>query len=193
MKTLVLLALGAAATFAQPATFDIDGSHSSVGFSVRHMMVNNVKGQFSTVKGSAAYDAKNPAASKVEATIDVASVNTGEPKRDAHLRTPDFFDSAKFPTMTFTSKAFTKAGKGWKIKGDLTLHGVTKEVVLDAEPPTPEIKDPYGNQRIGLTATGLINRKDFGLTWSKTMDGGGLVVGDEVKITLEMEFVKRKS
>jgi polyisoprenoid-binding protein YceI len=136
------------------------------------------------------YDPKNPAASKIDATIDVNTINTREPKRDAHLKSADFFDTAKYPTMAFHSKNAWKSGNRIQVKGDLTMHGVTREVVLDVEGPTVETKDPWGNLRIGATATAKINRKDWGLTWNQALDNGGVLVGDDVVITLDIEAVK---
>lgn len=191
MKILFTLALTAAAAL-QAANYEIDAAHSSANFKVRHMMISNVAGSFSKVTGTVVFDAKNLAASKVDATIDVSSVNTREERRDNHLKSPDFFDVAKYPTMTFKSKKFAAAGQGaYKVTGDLTIHGVTKEVVLDLTGVTPEIKGMGGETRIGGTATTKINRKEFGLTWSKTLDGGGAVVGDEVTISIEMELIKK--
>lgn len=191
MKPLFTLALAAAAGL-QAATYEIDAAHSSANFKVRHMMVANVNGTFSKVSGNVVFDPKNLAASKVEATIDVNSVNTQQEKRDAHLKSPDFFDVAKYPAMTFKSKKFASAGAGkYKVTGDLTIHGVTKEVVLELTDVTPETKGMGGETRIGGTASTKINRKEFGLTWSKTLDGGGAVVGDEVTINIEMELVKK--
>lgn len=174
---------------AAPATFTIDGTHSSVEFSVRHMMVSNVKGSFQKVTGTATYDANNLAASKLEATIDVNTINTNEPKRDAHLKSPDFFDAAKYPAMTFKSAKFTKSGDGLKVTGDLTIHGVTKPVTFEVE-TTPEVKDGYGKTRMGASATTRINRKDFGLIWNQVLEAGGVAVSDEVKLALDIAFVK---
>ena len=185
---LAILALAGAA-MAQ-GTYTIDKAHSSAQFSVRHMMISNVKGAFSAVAGTIVYDPNNPAASKVDATIDVNSIDTREPKRDAHLKSPDFFDAAKYPSMEFHSKQAWKSGNNIQVKGDLTMHGVTKEVVLDVDGPTAEIKDPGGNMRIGATATTKLNRKDWGLTWNRALEAGGVMVGDEIAITLDIEAVK---
>lgn len=174
------------------STYDIDTAHSAAQFSVRHLMISNVKGEFTRLTGVIVYNPTNPAASKVEATIDATTINTREPKRDAHLKSPDFFDTAKFPTLSFKSKQVVKSGGGLQVKGDLTLHGVTHEVVLAVDGPTPEQKDPWGNARIGATATTKINRKDFGLTWNQALEAGGVMVGDEVTITIDLEAVKRK-
>jgi polyisoprenoid-binding protein YceI len=191
MKLPLTLVLAMASLAFSQATYEIDSSHSSAQFSVRHMMVSNTKGEFTKLQGSITYDPKNLAATKVHAVIDVASINTREPKRDAHLRSPDFFDVAKHPTMTFKSKqAWREAGK-IKLKGDLALHGVTREVVLEVDGPTPEVSDPRGGARIGASATARINRRDFGLTYNKLLETGGAIVGDEVTITIDIEAVRK--
>ncbi|MBM4270405.1 MAG: YceI family protein [Deltaproteobacteria bacterium] len=178
---------------ADAASWQLDPSHSNVGFSIRHMMVSNVRGNFAEFGGTVTGDPSNPGAAVIEATIDAASIDTGDEKRDAHLRNADFLDVEKYPTITFKSKKIEAAGAGKaKVTGDLTLHGVTKEVVLDVEGPSAPIKDPYGNTRAGASATTKIDRKDFGITWSKSMDGGGLVVGDEITITIDVEAVQKK-
>jgi polyisoprenoid-binding protein YceI len=172
-------------------TWNIDPDHSNVGFKVRHLMVSNVKGSFDKFTGTLDLNEKDVTKSKVEVSIETKSVNTNVIKRDDDLRSPNFLDVAKYPVMTFSSKKVAKAGKGkLKVTGDLTLHGVTKEVVLDVEGPTTESKDPWGNIRKGASATTKINRKDFGLTWNKALETGGVVVGDEVQIILEVEMIK---
>jgi polyisoprenoid-binding protein YceI len=174
------------------ATWELDPAHSTIGFAIRHMMISSVRGQFRTFTGKATGDPKTPDKAEIEATIDVASIDTANAKRDDHLKTPDFFDVAKFPTMTFKSKKITAAGPGKaKVTGDLTLHGVTKEIVLEVEGPTQVIKDPMGNTRAGAHATTKINRKDFGIVYDKTLDGGGLMVGNEVEITIDVEAVQK--
>ena len=183
-------ALALAGAAAAQSTYTIDGSHSSAQFSVKHMMISNVKGEFTAVAGTVAYDPKNPAASKIDATIDVNSINTREPKRDAHLKSADFFDTAKYPAMTFHSTQAWRSGSTIKVKGNLTMHGVTKEVVLDVDGPTAEARDPWGNLRIGATATAKLNRKDWGLTWNQALEAGGVLVGEEVAITLDIEAIK---
>lgn len=181
-------------TLALAATWNIDPDHSSVGFKVKHLMVSNVSGNFNKHSGVVEIDEKDITKSKVEVTIDTTSINTNVAKRDEHLRSADFFDVAKYPTMTFVSKKVAKAGKDrLNVTGDLTLHGVTKEVVLDVEGPSVESKDPWGNFRKGATATTRINRKDFGLTWNAALETGGVVVGDEVIIVLEIEMIKKTS
>ena len=177
---------------ASASTWTIDPDHSNVGFKVKHLMVSNVKGNFDKHSGTVDLNDKDITRSKVEVSIDTASINTNAAKRDEHLRSADFFDVAKYPTMTFVSKKVAKAGKGkLKVTGDLTLHGVTRQVVLDVEPLSKESKDPWGNIRRGTTATTKIDRKDFGLTWNKGLETGGVLVGEEVLITLEIEMIRK--
>jgi polyisoprenoid-binding protein YceI len=188
ISTLIALLLP---VIVSAATWTIDPDHSNVGFKVRHLMVSNVKGSFEKQTGTVDINDKDITKSKVEVTIDTNSINTNVQKRDEHLRSADFFDVAKFPTMTFVSKKVAKAGQDkLKVTGDLTLHGVTKEVVLDVEAISKESKDPWGNLRRGTTATTKINRKDFGLLWNKALETGGVAVGEEVFITLEIEMIK---
>lgn len=188
--TVLLLLVAPSLSLA--ALWNIDPDHSSIQFKVRHLMVANVKGSFTKLQGTADIDEQNLSKSKVEVTIDTASINTGVAKRDDHLRSPDFFDVAKFPTMTFTSRRVEPGPPGTlKVIGDLTLHGVTREVTLNVEGPTAAIKDPWGLQRRGVTATATINRKDFGLTYNKVLETGGVAVGEEVAITLDVELVKK--
>jgi polyisoprenoid-binding protein YceI len=182
----------AASAGAQSTTWTIDSSHSIAEFTVRHMMVSNVRGAFGKVTGTANWDGKNLATASVDVVIDAASIDTREPKRDAHLKSADFFDVEKFPTLTFKSTKVEAAGAGRaKMTGDLTIRGVTKTVVLDVTGPTPEVKDQGGNSRLGASATTTINRRDFGVLWNRSLDAGGVVVGDEVKITIEVELVKK--
>lgn len=178
----------------QTATkYTLDASHSSATFSVRHMMITNVRGEFQKLSGSAVYDPRNPAATKIEATIDVASINTREEKRDAHLKSADFFDVESFPTIKFVSKKTVSKGDGeLAVTGDLTIHGTTREIVLEVSEITPEHKDPWGNLRIGATAQTKIKRSDFGMTWNAALEAGGFLVGDEVKIHLEVQLLKDK-
>jgi polyisoprenoid-binding protein YceI len=171
--------------------YQIDSAHSAAHFSVRHMMVSNVRGEFTKLSGSLAYDASNPRNSSLEARLEAASINTCDEKRDAHLKSPDFLDAEKFPELTFRSKQVANEGDEWKLKGDLTIHGVTREVTLTVEGPTPEVKDPWGGYRIGATAETKIHRKDFGLTWNMALEAGGMLVGDEVKITIELEAMRQ--
>jgi polyisoprenoid-binding protein YceI len=190
--TAVLFALTLPA-LAAAATWTIDRDHSSVGFKIRHLMVSNVKGSFEKFTGTVDLDEKDITKSKVDVSIETASINTNVELRDAHLKSADFFDVVKYPAMTFKSKKVAKAGKDkLKVTGDLTLHGVTKEVVLNVDGPTKEIKDLYGNIRKGASATATINRKDFGLNWNKALETGGVVVGDEVHIIIEIEMIKAK-
>ena len=172
-------------------TYQIDSSHSAAHFSVRHMMIANVRGEFTKVSGTIVYDPENPKNSSVEAVIDASSIATRDPQRDAHLRSADFLDAEKYPVLTFRSKSISGERGDWKVTGDLTIRGVTREVTLEVEGPTPETRDPWGNLRIGATATGKINRKDFGLTWNTALETGGVLVGDEVKLTLDVEGVRQ--
>jgi polyisoprenoid-binding protein YceI len=154
------------------------------------MMISNVKGEFGNVTGTIVYDPKNLAASRIDAVIDANSINTREPKRDAHLKSADFFDTAKFPTLTFKSKQISRSGGKLHAKGDLTMHGGTREAVLDVDGPTAEMKDPWGSQRFGASATAKLNRKDWGLVWNQALETGGVMVGDEVTITIDIEATK---
>jgi polyisoprenoid-binding protein YceI len=189
MMVLLFLAIP---IFTDAATWQMDLAHSSFQFKIRHLTVSNVKGDFSKFQGVAIIDDQNITHLKVEVAIDVASVNTGHAQRDEHLRGPDFFDVTKYPTLTFVSKKVIKTDTNrLKVIGDMTLHGVTREITVDVEGPTPEVKDPWGHFRRGVTATTKINRRDFGLTWNKVLDTGGLVVGDEVNIYVEVELVRK--
>ena len=174
------------------ASWDIDAGHSAVTFSVRHLMISNVRGELGKVSGTINVDDKDITKSTVEASIDVAGINTRDAKRDEHLRSPDFLDVSKFPNITFKSTKVEKAGAGLKVTGNLTLHGITKEVVLSVEGPMPAVKDPWGNTKSGFTATGKLNRKDFGITWNKNIDGGGMVVGEDIQITIDLEVAAKK-
>jgi polyisoprenoid-binding protein YceI len=174
------------------APWEFDPDHTGVQFKVRHLMVSSVRGEFEKVTGKIVYDEADATKSTADITIDSASINTRVAKRDEHLRGPDFLDAAKYPTIVFKSKRVEKAGTGTlKMTGDLTIRGVTKEVVLTVEGPAPAIKDPWGNQRVGGQATTRINRKDFGLLWNATLETGGVVVGDEVEITIDVEIYKK--
>ena len=173
------------------ATWNIDSSHSSAQFKVKHLMVSNVKGEFAGITGSLQFDPENLVHSRIEATIDSRTINTRDEKRDAHLRSPDFFDVERFPTLSFRSGRVSQKPDGeLAVGGDLTIHGVTRPVVFAVEGPSAPTRDPWGGTRIGLTATTRINRKDFGLTWNAALEAGGVVVGEEVTITLEVEFIK---
>lgn len=195
MRTLtfmVMVLLAAALPAWAESAWEIDPAHSSVQFSVRHMMVSNVRGAFTKVAGTVRGDENDPTHATVEATIDTSSIDTREAKRDEHLRSPDFLDVAKYSTMTFRSKKIAKVGDGrYDVTGDLTLHGVTKPVVLTVEGPSGVIKDPMGAEKAGASVTAKINRKDFGIAWQKTLDGGGLMIGEDVAITIEIEAVKK--
>lgn len=172
--------------------YTIDPTHSTAGFKVRHLMVANVKGEFSGVTGTVVYDAENPSNSRVEATIDATTVHTRDEQRDGHLKSADFFDVAKYPTITFVSTKVEQTGDGeLKVAGHLTIHGVTKEVVLDVEGPAPEVKDPWGNIKTGASATTKINRTDFGLVWNAALETGGVLVGEAVSLTLEVELLRK--
>jgi polyisoprenoid-binding protein YceI len=173
------------------STWNIDPTHSHAEFKIRHLMISNVRGGFPKVAGVLTLDDATPANSAVTATIEVASIDTRDAQRDAHLKSADFFDAEKFPTMTFKSTKVTVGGEGsGTVEGELTIRDVTKTVVFDVEGPTPEAKDPWGNLRVGVEATTKISRKEFGLTWSAPLETGGVMVGDEVTLTLEVEFVK---
>lgn len=191
LTSALTLALGATG-FAQTSRWEIDPAHSNASFTVRHLMVSNVRGEFTKLAGGLEVVGDDPTTAKVNVTIDAGSVNTREPKRDAHLRSADFFDVAKFPTITFTSKKVERAGEGrLKLVGDLTIHGVTKEVTLDVEELTPATKDPWGSVRVGAHATTKINRKDFGLLWNVALESGGVLVGEDVNITIDVELIKK--
>ena len=172
-------------------TWNIDPVHSVAEFKVKHMMISNVKGQFVTVTGVLTLDEADHVNSRVEASIDVASINTRDAQRDAHLKSEDFLHAEKFPTLFFKSTGITRTGNGEQaVKGDLTIRGVTRNVVFTVEGPTPSAKDPWGNTRLGLSATTKVNRKEFGLTWNAALETGGILVGDDVTINLDVQFVK---
>jgi polyisoprenoid-binding protein YceI len=172
-------------------TWNIDPAHATAEFKVKHMMIAYVKGQFSKVAGVLIHDESDPTKSRVEATIEAASIETREPSRDMHLKSADFLHVEKFPTLSFKSTDIKVAGDGELIvEGDLTIRGVTRKVTFAVEGPTPPMKDPWGNTRIAVSAATKINRKDFGLTWNAALETGGFLVGDEVTIALEVEFIK---
>ncbi|HEV8415991.1 MAG TPA: YceI family protein [Bryobacteraceae bacterium] len=174
------------------ATYQIDTQHTGAHFKVRHMMISNVKGEFSRIKGSVEFDPANMASAHVEATIESASVNTREPQRDSHLKSSDFLDVLRHPFITFRSTGIVATGRdSYRLIGDLTIRGVTREVTLHVDSVTPEIKDPDGMLRLGASATTRIARKDFGLTWNAVLESGGFVVGDEVDITIDVELVRK--
>ncbi len=170
--------------------WQFDPAHSSAEFAVRHMMVSTVKGSFKTLSGSIRFDESYPERSRVEAEIDAASIDTGVADRDTHLRSADFFDVARFARITFRSTGIQADGDSGKLQGDLTIHGVTKAVTLDVA-YLGEVKDPWGSRRRGYTAETTLNRKDFGMTWNMVLDAGGVLVGDKVKVTLNLEAVEQ--
>lgn len=194
-KILVLAGvtlLTCAASFAATSTWKFDPMHTAAQFSVRHLTISTVRGAFSKVTGTVELDDQDVSKSKVDVSIDVSTVDTREPARDKDLRSDHFFDVEHFPTMTFKSTKVEQAGAGkLKVTGNLTIRGVTKEVVLDVDGPTAPIKDQYGNQRAAVNATTKINRQDFGVKWNATIDGGGVVVGDEANINIDAEMVKQ--
>jgi polyisoprenoid-binding protein YceI len=172
-------------------TWKIDPAHSSADFKVKHMMISHVKGSFAGISGTLTEHATDASLSSVEASIDISTLSTGDAQRDGHLKSGDFFDAAQYPTMTFKSTTVTKKGEGeYSVAGDLTIHGVTKPVTFAVEGPSAPGKDPWGNTRIGLSATTKINRKDFGLTWNSALETGGVLVGEDVAITLDVQFIK---
>ena len=193
----IWILLVAAISLATPAlaradTWQIDPAHTNVEFTVRHMMISNVKGSFEKVSGTVTVAGEGPATATIDATIDASSINTRVAKRDEDLKGPNFLDVAKFPTITFKSTKVEQAGTAkWKVTGNLTLHGVTKEVVLDVDGPTAPIKDPFGNTRAGASATTRIDRRDFGLTFNKALETGGVLVGNDVDIAIDVEAIKK--
>jgi len=189
IATALLVALP---VLANADTWQIDPAHTNVEFSVRHMMISNVKGQFQKTSGTITISGNDPTSAKIDATIDATSINTRVDKRDAHLKSPAFLDVDKFPTISFKSTKVEAAGPGkWKVTGDLTLHGVTKPAVLDVESTGTPVNDPMGNTRAGASATTKIDRKDFGLTWNQPLETGGVMVGDEVAISIDVEAIKK--
>jgi polyisoprenoid-binding protein YceI len=174
------------------ATWQIDSSHSSAQFSVRHLMITNVRGEFTNVSGTLEFDPAAPATAKLSATIDANTINTREAKRDEHLKSADFFDVEKFPQISFKSTSIAPSSAGHlELRGDLTIHGVTKPVTLAVEGPTREEKDPWGNTRIGASASGTLDRRDFGLVWNAAMESGGVLVGHDVKLTLDVSLIRK--
>ena len=179
----------AAAERTGQTTWTIDAAHSSVEFAVRHLMITTVRGRFTDVKGTVTADEADPSKSTVEVVIDAASIDTREPQRDAHLRSADFFDVERFPTVTFRSTRVDKGdGESFTLAGDLTIHGVTRPVVLAVQ-SEGRIKDAWGGIRSGFTAATKIKRSDFGLTWNQLLEAGGVTVSDEVKISLDVQLV----
>jgi polyisoprenoid-binding protein YceI len=188
-------ALAAALTLpagAATTTWQIDPAHTAAGFSVKHLMISTVRGQFKGVNGTINWDDQDVSKSTVEVTIDAKTVDTTEPARDKDLRSEKFFDTDKYPTITFKSTKVEQISAGkLKVTGDLTIHGVTKQVVLDVEGPSAQVKDPWGNTRIAINATTKVNRQDYGVKWNASIDGGGVVVGDDVNITIDLEMIKK--
>jgi polyisoprenoid-binding protein YceI len=191
-RLALALALFATPGLAAASTWKIDPAHSAAHFAVKHLVVSTVRGDMGPVSGTVVLDEADPTKSTVTASVDASAINTRDAKRDEHLRSPDFLDTAKHPTVTFTSSKIEKvADDQYKVSGDLTLRGVTKPVVLTvAGSPTP-VQDPFGNTKLGGSATARINRQDFGIAWSKSLDAGGLVVGDTVDITIDLELTKQ--
>jgi len=193
----VVAGVGLAAVLSWPAlagttTYQLDPRHSSAQFAVSHLMISTVRGQFHGVNGTVQLNDSDITKSSVEVTIDATTVDTQEPDRDKHLKSPDFFDVAKYPTITFKSTKVEKvADDHYKVTGDLTIRGVTKSTVLDVTGSPKPVNDPMGNVKLGGSATTRINRQDFGVSWSKSLDGGGVVVGDDVDITIDIELVKK--
>lgn len=176
---------------ATTTTWTIDPVHSAAEFRVKHLMIANVRGRFTGVSGTLTYNAADISQSRIEASIDASTIDTRDPQRDTHLKSPDFFDVEKFPALTFHASRVTRRADGsLAVAGPLTIHGVTREVEFAVEGPTPPVKDPWGNTRVAVTATTHINRRDFGLEWNAALESGGVLVGEEVAITLELEFVQ---
>ncbi|MBV6431632.1 MAG: hypothetical protein IANPNBLG_01764 [Bryobacteraceae bacterium] len=190
-KGIILMSTPSTPTQTAVTTWNLDPVHSIAEFKVKHMMISNVKGQFTGISGVLELDEKQIVNSRVEATIDASTVQTRDAGRDTHLKSADFFDVEKYPALTFRSTRIKQAEEGeLRVTGDLTIRGVTREVVFRVEGPTPPSKDPWGGTRIGLSASTKINRKDFGLNWNSALEAGGILVGDEVGITLDVEFIK---
>jgi polyisoprenoid-binding protein YceI len=172
-------------------SFPLDASHSHVAFAVRHLMISNVRGEFTKLTGEARFDPARLEATRLAVSIDASSLSTREDKRDAHLRSADFFDVEQFPEILFLSKRTVARDDGLDVIGDLTIHGVTKEITLAVDEITPEHKDPWGNLRVGATARTKIRRSDFGMKWNAALEAGGWLVGDEIKIQIEAELIKQ--
>ena len=183
------LSLASSGALAQATDWTIDTGHAHVGFSVAHMVVSEVDGQFKTFSGKVQLDEKDPTKSQVDFSIDTASVDTDHAERDTHLKSADFFDAAKYPRITFKSKRIKKAGKVYKVTGDLTMHGVTKEATLDVTLSEP-ITNPWGKQVRGVRVGGVVKRSDYGITWNKSLDKGGLALGDDVTVVIKLELNK---
>src|SRR5580704_13162477 len=186
------IVLASVSALAQTATWNIDPAHSTAQFTVRHLGISNVTGNFTKVTGSAVLNEKDITQSQVSASIDVSSVDTRVEARNKDLKSPNFFDVEKYPTIEFKSKRIVSGGGKLQVIGDLTIHGTTREVTLDVDGPTPELSDPWGNSRRGISATTTINRRDFNLTYNNLLKTGEAVVGDNVKIQIDAEMVKKK-
>jgi polyisoprenoid-binding protein YceI len=184
--------LASLSALAQTSTWNIDPAHSTAQFTVRHLAISNVTGNFTKVTGSVVLNEKDTAQSQVSASIDVSSVDTRVEARNKDLKSPNFFDVEKYPTIEFKSKRIVSGGGKLQVIGDLTIHGTTREVTLDVDGPTPELSDPWGNSRRGISATTTINRRDFNLTYNNLLKTGEAVVGDNVKIQIDAEMVKKK-
>ena len=195
MKKLFMLAgvlsLAAPLAFAQTSTWVPDKAHSGVDFSILHLSLSKVRGHFGNIGGSIVMNEADVSKSTVNVTIDVSTCDTGVSARDNDLKGPNIFDAAQFPTATFVSTSVAKSGNGLTVTGNLTLHGVTKPIVLDVSGAATPIKDPMGNMKLGGSATTRINRQDFGVAWNKSLDSGGVVVGDQVDVTIDLELVKK--
>lgn len=189
-RALLIAALALIPLSSFAADYTIDPDHSSVEFKIKHLAITNVNGAFGRFEGNLFFDPSNVSAAKTTAKISVDSITTENGKRDDHLKSPDFFNTAQFPELTFVSKETTGSAESFQVKGDLTMRGVTKPVVLDVT-YNGTAKDHYGNERVGFSATTSLNRKDFGLTWSKLTEAGAIVVGDDVKITLDISAIKK--
>ncbi len=172
-------------------TWNIDPAHSAAEFKVKHMMISNVKGKFSGISGVLKLDEADPTRSTVDALIPAATLSTADEQRDNHLKSADFFDAEKFPTLAFKSSQVKRVAEGeLAVTGELTMHGVTRPVTFAVEGPSQPGKDPWGNLRIGLSATTKINRKDFGLVWNAALETGGVLVGEDIAVTLDVQFIK---
>jgi polyisoprenoid-binding protein YceI len=174
------------------STYQIDTAHTHAQFKVRHLMISNVKGEFTQVTGTVEFDEADPTASSINVTVDVNSISTRDPQRDGHLKSADFFDAAKFPTITFVSTGVVKSGgDSFEVVGNLTIHGVTQTVDLNVEDFTPEVKDPFGLFRRGASAKTTIMRSDFGLVYNAALETGGVLIGDEIHITIDTELTRK--
>jgi polyisoprenoid-binding protein YceI len=178
-------------TASSSISWNIDPAHSNAEFKVKHMMISNVKGSFSGITGTLVEDPADPSLNRIDASIDISTVNTGDQKRDEHLKSSDFFHHEQHPQMTFKSTKVEKNGdEEYTVTGDLTIRGITKPVVFAVEGPSQPAKDPWGNTRIGLAATTKINRKEFGLSWNAALESGGILVGEDVHISLDVQLIK---